>query len=266
MLSGLCWGQNTKVNGKDSFPYSEAAVRAVQLWHELTVARVVITIVYTGGLVHHQPQLGDYKHHLEQLGASVRLVEATELSCVLTSQLIRILPQEHHPHIHQQDIVITADVDAFIMTSDILLPLTNASSVSVWVWRYELSYASGYTFMMPFIGARSQTWQEMIWYNGSLAATVNHYKNLLNISQEAELWDTDQDIVSYSIIAHKKCSLQKSNTVWAKLNLPPRPFQGKHNCLVFRSYSYLYFQTVKLVGTAPASTKTATTYCGREML
>ena len=238
-MSGLCWGENSKVNGKDNFPYSEAAVRAVQLWHELTVARVVITIVYTGGLHHHQPQLGDYKHHLEQLGASVSLVEATELSCVLTSQLIRILPQEHHPHIHQQDIVITADVDAFIMTSDILLPLTNASSVSVWVWRYELSYTSGYTFMMPFIGARSQTWQEIIWYNGSLAATVNHYKNLLNISQEAELWDTDQDIVSYSIIAHKKCSLQKSNSVWAKLNLPPRPFQGRQNCLAVFFVSFI---------------------------
>lgn len=84
--------------------------------------------------------------------------------------------------------------------------------------------------MMPFIGARSATWQEMIWYNGSLGATVNHYRNLLNISEEAELGDTDQDIVSYSIIANKKCSLQKSNTVWAKLNLPPRPFQDSKTC------------------------------------
>ena len=54
---------------------------------------------------------------------------------------------------------------------------------------------------------------------------------LLNISQEAEQWDTDQDIVSYSIIANKKCSLQKRNNVWAKLNLPPRPFQGSQTCM-----------------------------------
>ena len=143
----------------------------------------------------------------------------------------RILAHLHHPDIRDEDIVITADVDAFIMTPDILLPLTNASSVSVWVWRYELSYASSYTFMMPFIGARSKTWQEIIWYNGSLADTVHHYKNLLNISQEADFWDTDQDIVSYAIITKRKCSLQKSNNVWAKLNLPPRPFQGTQNCL-----------------------------------
>ena len=238
MLPGLCWGENTKVNGKESFPYSEAAVRSVQLWHRLTRARVLLTIVYTGRAAL-EPPLRDYKDHLQELGASVSLVEASELSCVLTSQLIRLLPQEHHPHIRPRDIVVTADVDAFIMTPDILLPLRNASSVSVWVWRYELSYVSGYTFMMPFIGARSETWQEMIWYNGSLADTVHHYKNLLNISQEAEFWDTDQDIVSYSIIAHRKCSLQKSNKVWAKLNLPPRPFQGSYNTRLFRHFSYL---------------------------
>ena len=215
------------MNGKGSFPYSEAAVRAVQLWHRLTQARVVISIVYSG-LAGQQPQLGDYKDQLQHLGASVRLVEASELSCVLTSQLIRVLPQEHHPQIRPRDIIITADVDAFIMTPDILLPLTNASSVSVWVWRYELSYTSGYTFMMPFIGARSKTWQEIIWYNGSLAATVSHYKSLLNMSQEAEFWDTDQDIVTYSLVANKVCSLQKSNALWQKLNLPPKPFQGKY--------------------------------------
>ena len=48
--------------------------------------------------------------------------------------------------------MITADVDAFIMTPDILKPLRK--DVSVWIWRYELSYVNGYTFMMPFIGAR----------------------------------------------------------------------------------------------------------------
>ena len=228
------------MNGKGSFPYSEAAVRAVQLWHRLTQARVLISIVYTGQ-VGQQPQLGEYKEQLQQLGASVRLVEASELSCVLSSQLIRVVPQEHHPQIRPRDIIITADVDAFIMTPDILLPLTNASSVSVWVWRYELSYTSGYTFMMPFIGARSETWQEMIWYNGSLAATVHHYKNLLNISQEADFWDTDQDIVSYAIITNRKCSLQKSNNVWAKLNLPPRPFQGTYRSLAL-FLSYLKFK------------------------
>ena len=221
---GLCWGENAQVYGKEKFPYSEAAVRSVRLWHHLTRARVVITIVYTGQSLPPQ-SLTQYKQKLEQFGASVSLVPATELPCVLTSQLIRILPQEHHPDIKDNDVIITADVDAFIMTPDILVPLKK-SEVSAWVWRYELSYTNGYTFMMPFIGARSRTWKEIIWYNGSLAATVSHYKNLLNISQEAEFWDTDQDIVTYSLVANKLCSLQKTNPLWKKLNLPSKPFQG----------------------------------------
>ena len=61
----------------------------------------------------------------------------------------------------------------------------------MWVWRYELSYVNSYTFMMPFIGARSVTWSQMIWYNGSLAGMVSHYKNMMNIS-DSETWDTDQ--------------------------------------------------------------------------
>ena len=45
---GLCWGENAQVLGKEKFPYSEAALRSVQLWHRLTPARVVLTIVHTG--------------------------------------------------------------------------------------------------------------------------------------------------------------------------------------------------------------------------
>ena len=46
----------------------------------------------------------------------------------------------------------------------------------MWIWRYELSYANSFTFMMPFIGARSRTWQSVIWYNGSMADMVDHYR------------------------------------------------------------------------------------------
>ena len=46
----------------------------------------------------------------------------------------------------------------------------------MWIWRYELSYANSFTFMMPFIGARSRTWQSIIWHNGSMADMVDHYR------------------------------------------------------------------------------------------
>ena len=60
--------------------------------------------------------------------------------------------------------MVTADVDAFIMTPDIAKPLLNlkSSGKQVWIYRYELTLGTGYTFMMPFIGARAATWKNML--------------------------------------------------------------------------------------------------------
>ena len=76
------------------------------------------------------------------------LFQSLELPCVLTSQLVRLLAFQKE-FVEEEDVIITADVDAFIMTPEILRPLKK--KVSVWIWRYELTYHMGYTFMMLFI-------------------------------------------------------------------------------------------------------------------
>ena len=38
------------MHGKDEFPYSEAALRSVQLWHKLTNATVVMQLVHNSSL------------------------------------------------------------------------------------------------------------------------------------------------------------------------------------------------------------------------
>ena len=43
---GLCWGENAHVHGKDNFPYAEAAIRSIQLWHKLTDAKVIMQLVH----------------------------------------------------------------------------------------------------------------------------------------------------------------------------------------------------------------------------
>ena len=43
---GLCWGENAHVHGKDNFPYAEAALRSIQLWHKLTDAKVIMQLVH----------------------------------------------------------------------------------------------------------------------------------------------------------------------------------------------------------------------------
>jgi len=221
---GLSWGENAHVHGKDNFPYSEAALRSIQLWHKLTKAKVVMQLVHNE-TVPSKPLL-EYKARLESLGARVSLYQAVELSCVLTSQLVRLLAFQKD-FIEDEDVIITADVDAFIMTTEILRPLKK--KVSVWIWRYELSYQMGYTFMMPFIGARSKTWKSMLWYNGSLSSMVSHYRDIMDLSSDYT-WDVDQHIVSHSIISNKLCSLQKTNKLWAELKLEPEPFPDMKTC------------------------------------
>ena len=69
-------------------------------------------------------ELEEYKESLEKLGATVFLVPTgKDIKCVLKSQLIRLLAQ-HFPFVRDNDIIVTADVDAFVMTKDLYKPLT----------------------------------------------------------------------------------------------------------------------------------------------
>ena len=221
---GLCWGENAQVHGKEKFPYSEAALRSTQLWHKMTNATVIMQLVYS--TPHPPKELLEYKARLARYGAQVLLLQSHDLPCVLTAQLVRLLAFQCE-FVSEEDIVVTADVDAFIMTPEILRPLKK--KVSVWIWRYELSYHMGYTFMMPFIGARSKTWRSMLHYNGSLSSMVSHYRDLMDLSTDYT-WDVDQHIVSYAIVSNKLCSLQKSNKLWAELKLDPEPFPDMATC------------------------------------
>ena len=54
-------------------------------------------------------------------------------------------------------------------------------------------------------------------------------RKLINISS-IENWDIDQDIVTYSLLTSKLCSLQASNKVWTKLSLAPAPFRDQATC------------------------------------
>ena len=56
----------------------------------------------------------------------------------------------YHPVIQDEDIVITADVDGFIMSPRILDPLQKASSF--WVWGYDYSRILGVEFQIPLLG------------------------------------------------------------------------------------------------------------------
>ena len=84
--------------------------------------QVIVQIIYSDQDI--SPELEEYRDSLEKIGATVFLVPTGEdITCVQKSQLIRLLVH-YFPFIHDNDIIVTADVDAFVMTEDLYKPLT----------------------------------------------------------------------------------------------------------------------------------------------
>ncbi len=233
---GLCWSANTKYHGKEQFPYKHAAPLSSRLWMRLTGAKVILQIVYSED----EPpdDLIEYKEGLEADGVIVRLVPNGDLPCVLKSQLIRLLAFEM-PFVGDNDVVVTADVDAFVMTADIVKPIVKLRHRFMWIYRYELTVANGYTFMMPFIGARAKTWRQIFEYDGSkdvdgvigsgLKAMIARYSGYMNFNEDYT-WDVDQHITSYAILKSEICSLPKKNPLWKELNLEPTKAHDSKTC------------------------------------
>mgnify|MGYP007064228651 CR=1 FL=1 len=61
--------------------------------------------------------------------------------------------------------MVTADVDAFPMTKQIIAPIALLPDRSIWLYRYGFTLGSGSTFMMPFIGAKVWVWKDILKYD-----------------------------------------------------------------------------------------------------
>eukprot|EP00095_Tigriopus_kingsejongensis_P006885 maker-scaffold125_size330479-snap-gene-0.11 protein:Tk06885 transcript:maker-scaffold125_size330479-snap-gene-0.11-mRNA-1 annotation:"hypothetical protein" len=223
----LCWSGNTQYHGKSKFPYREALPLSTQLWRNLTTARVVVQIVYNETSI--SEALRAYRTQLEGYGALVKLIPTEGMDCVLKAQLIRILVFDL-PEVSPEDVVVLADVDGFIMTPTILLPIKVLPKKQFWIYRYELTFTMGYTFMLAFIGARAKTWKQILpHYHGDIPQMIQTYSQLMNFSQ-GYTWDIDQHIVSYGILQSQLCSLPEENKLWQKLNLKPNAFNDNQTC------------------------------------
>ena len=153
------------------------------------------------------------------------------MKCVLKTQLIRLLAYQL-PFIEDEDIIVTADVDAFVMTSDIYKPLLLPGR-KIWLYRYGFTLGSGATFMMPFIGIKASVWRQILDYDNSLdlpqkgllgnglPALVEKYGAKMNFSQ-SYTWDIDQHVLSHAILNSGLCSLPGDNKLWQELGITPK--------------------------------------------
>ena len=184
-------------------------------------------------------ELKEYKKTLESYGATVFLVPTgDEMKCVLKSQMIRLLAY-HLPFVKESDIIVTADVDAFVMTKDIYKPLL--LDRKIWLYRYGFTLGSGSTFMMPFIGIKASVWKDILEYDVSmdrpdkgllgngLPAMIQNYGKKMNFNDDYT-WDIDQHVLSYAILNSGLCSLPTANNLWSELNLKPNLFNDHDTC------------------------------------
>lgn len=135
------------------------------------------------------------------------------------------------------------------MTNEMIAPIVRLADRSIWLYRYGLTYASGATFMMAFIGAKAHVWRDILKYDyntkihsdigqglpqwiekyahiftkGSSAAndiTANNtITSITKSSNNTYTWEVDQLIISRAILESGLCTLPASNTLWAAVNL-----------------------------------------------
>ena len=150
----------------------------------------------------------------------------------MKSQLIRLLAYLL-PFIRDDDIIVTADVDAFVMTSDIYKPLM-LPDPKIWLFRYGHTLVRGSTFNIPFIGIKASVWKNLFTYDSSqddleagilgngLSVMIDKYEKKLNYQNtHTSTWDVDQDIFTHEILNTGLCSLPKDHKLWQRLHIDP---------------------------------------------
>jgi hypothetical protein len=119
----LCWSENVKIHRKSKFPYILASQLSAKLWKNVTEGelKVILTVVYNEDV--DMDDLENYVKSFEnEEGVVIVLEKTTSLGCVLQSQLSRMFAFKNK-FVNAEDIIITSDVDIFVMDKRIIQPL-----------------------------------------------------------------------------------------------------------------------------------------------
>merc|ERR1712218_124068 len=238
---GLCYSSNAQHSGKSHYPYKTVTPLALLLWgYHLPRVRTLVRLVYAEKEI--SATMVAYGSMLERAGAVVEWVEAGEMDCVLKSQLIRLFAGEH-PLVNPDDIVMTVDVNLFVMTKDILHPILSSPRMTAWVPQYEetasIPTGRGETFNQNLIAMKARTWFNITGYMGNLTELVERYKKDLGLVAELgkSTWYYDQLITTHSLLSSKICSVPRKSGLW---NMPGIMFdpstQDKDTCYHGRGY------------------------------
>ena len=130
----LCWSENAKIHRKSKFPYILASQLSTRLWREVTdgEVKVLLTVVYN-----EDADMEALENTVDTFekgeGVVIVLEKTTSLGCVLQSQLSRMFAFKNK-FVNDDDIIITSDVDMFVMDKKIIEPLK--MPFTTWIYRF----------------------------------------------------------------------------------------------------------------------------------
>ena len=155
---GLCFSKNTDMYGKEKYPYTQVTPLAIILWyHFFPDIRIILYLIYDKNEIEDRRKL--YEEQLKQTNVEIRWVKAGDMSCVTKSQVIRMWAFQE-PLINDNDIIITVDVNLFVVTNKILDPIYQNPSLKLWVFQWHNTAFGengiGDTFNQNLISAESK--------------------------------------------------------------------------------------------------------------
>ena len=141
----LCFSKNTHMYNKKDYPYAQVTPLAIILWnHFFPDIPVLLYLIYDNFESKDRRKM--YEEHLKQTNVEVRWVKEGDMDCVTKSQLIRMWAFQE-PMIQEDDIIVTVDVNLFVVTPKILDPIFQYPNKKLWVFAwYETA------FIAPGIG------------------------------------------------------------------------------------------------------------------
>merc|ERR550539_510273 len=218
---GLCFSKNTEMYGKEKYPYAEVTPLALILWyHFFPDIRVILYLIYDAGEIEDRRKL--YEEQLKQTNVEIRWVKAGDMSCVTKSQVIRMWAFQE-PLINDNDIIITVDVNLFVVTNKVLDPIYQNPSLKLWVFQWHNTAFGengiGDTFNQNLISAESKVWRQIVRSNDDKELNQSWLSERIEEIGLArakfnDKWYYDQWVTTYGILKNRFCTVPEVSGLW----------------------------------------------------
>jgi len=231
----VCFSSNTGFHSKAKFPYTLSARLAGKLWLNMTDVRTIIQVIYETKDAESEALSRYVKELVSDGNHVVTAIDTGDMPCSLRSQLQRMfVPESAFGLVSEDDLVVTSDVDTFVMRPDIfeeLLEPQNLDKISILQYDNTIEYET--TFAMVFISMQYWLWRELLNDEWTPEGVIERHRSGLGLGNySGYTWDWDQKLLSRMILESGLCTVPGENKIWEMVRLapPPTAFDDSKTC------------------------------------